>query len=124
MFFNLITNKYVWFLLLIGIIYYLWNQNECLKVYYFMRDDCKFCKEMKDEWSKVETEIQNTKILCKKININDAKYKNIKDNFNFKTVPHIVKIYNDGTRDVFEGDRTSTEIIAWIYKDMNLSIID
>jgi glutaredoxin len=117
---NLLKNKYVCGLVLIGIIYYLWNQNKSLKIYYFMRDDCKYCIEMKDAWDKVELKLQNSRILCKKININEPKYKNIKDNFNFKTVPHIVKIYNDGTRNVFEGERTGDEIIAWAYKDMNL----
>ena len=41
--------------------------------------------------------------------------KKIKDNFDFTTVPHIVKINANGTRDVFKGKRTYDEMIAWIY---------
>ena len=106
---------YLFVVILLLIIYYLWNQTTDLKVYWFHNPKCEHCKEMKDEWKKIEDKLCGTGIKYKLIDITDPKYKKIKDNFNFTTVPHIVKINANGTRDVFKGKRTYDEMIAWIY---------
>ena len=108
---------YLLVIVLLLLVYYLWNQSNNLKVYYFMKPECKYCKEMADEWEKVENKLCSSGITYKCIDITEPRYKKIKDNFNFKTVPHIVKINNNGTRDVFDGKRKSDEIIAWIYEN-------
>mgnify|MGYP000011484323 FL=1 len=99
------------------IIYYMYNSSKNIKVYWFYKPDCKYCIEMSDDWKKLENKLYTSGILCKKMNIEEAKYKHIKDNFNFKKVPHIVKINANGTRDIFDGDRKLDDMLAWIYKN-------
>lgn len=108
---------YLVVIILLVVIYYLWNKSNNLKVYWFHKPDCKYCKEMLDEWEKVEDKLYGSGIAYKRIDITEPRYKKIKDNFNFKTVPHIVKINSNGTRDVFNGKRKCDDIIAWIYEN-------
>jgi hypothetical protein len=111
---------YLLVVVLLVLVYYLWNQSNNLKVYYFMKPECKYCNEMADEWKTVENKLSGSGITCKRIDITEPRYKKIKDNFNFKTVPHIVKINNNGIRDVFDGNRKSDEIITWIYENYEI----
>jgi thiol-disulfide isomerase/thioredoxin len=104
-------------LILLVAVYYLWNKSNNLKVYWFYKPECKYCKKMEDEWQKVEDKLCGSGIICKRIDITEPRYKKIKDNFNFKTVPHIVKINLNGTRDVFDGTRKCDDIISWIYEN-------
>jgi len=108
---------YLFIVALLLIIYYLWNSTDNLKIYYFYKPDCKFCKEMGGEWENVENKLGGSGISYKRIDITNPRYKKIKDNFDFKTVPHIVKINTDGTRDVFKGVRKCYDIIGWIYEN-------
>ena len=108
---------YLLIIVLFIIIYYLYNQTKDLTVYWFHKPNCKFCIEMEDEWKKVENNLLGSGIKYKRIDITNPKYKNLKDNFNIKTVPHIVKINADGTREIFKGDRKCNDIVAWIYEN-------
>ena len=111
---------YLLIVVLIVVIYYLWIQTENRKVYWFMKPECKYCKDMSGEWDKVENRLSGSGITCKKIDITDPKYKNMKTNFDFKTVPHIVKINTNGTRYKYDGNRKCDDIIAWIYENYEL----
>lgn len=87
------------------------------KVYWFHKEECKFCKEMEGEWAKVEKKLIRSGIDCQRIDITDPKHKKITENFDIKSVPHIVKINSNGTREVFKGTRKQNDIITWIYEN-------
>ena len=111
------TWTYIYIIAIImGLFIYYNNSSNDIKIYWFMKPECKFCIDMKPEWKKVENKLYTSKITHKTIDITDAKYKHLKDNFDFTTVPHIVKINSNGTRDVFTGTRTCDDIIGWLYK--------
>lgn len=102
---------------LLIIIYYLWNQtNESCKIYWFYKDTCDYCKEMKTEWELIENKLSGTTIKIISIDANEPKNKKMRKNFNISTVPHIVKVFPDGTRCVYKGVRKCDDIIEWAYE--------
>ena len=108
---------YLFIVFLLLLIYYLWNQSNEIKMYYFYKPDCKYCKEMTEDWNHVEKKLCGSGILYKKFDITDPRFKKIKYNFNVKTVPHIVKINKNGTRNIFDGKRKCDDIISWVYEN-------
>jgi glutaredoxin len=112
------TWSYIYIIsIVLGLIIYYQISSKNITIYWFMKPECKFCIEMKPEWNKVENKLCASGIIYKTIDITDSKHKYLKDNFEFKTVPYIVKINNNGTREVFDGERKCDDIIGWIYKN-------
>ena len=108
---------YVIIIVLIGIIYYLWNPHvETCKIYLFHKPSCKYCKEIEPEWVKLENKLKNTSLTPIRIDINEPENIKLKKNFKVETVPHIVKVFNNGIRNKFKGTNTYDDIIEWIYK--------
>ena len=70
---------------------------------------------MMGEWDDVENKLYGTGIKYRRVDTTDPKYKKLKDNFNVKKIPYIVKIDTDGMRYVFDGKRKCDDIIAWLY---------
>ena len=106
------------------IIYYLWNKiEEKCKVYLFYNQNCdqsiddesKKIKTFMDEWIKVENKLKNTNINPIRINIEEPENIKLKKNFNVEKTPTIVKVFNNGIRDVYKGTMEYTHIMEWIY---------
>ena len=107
---------YLVIVVLIALVYYLFNNKSNLKVYWFHRPGCPHCDNMEDEWAGVETKLQGS-IETKRIDISDPKYAIIKKNFNIETVPQIIKIKSNGLRINYEGARKTKDILEWVYED-------
>jgi hypothetical protein len=102
---------------LILVIYYLWNQNsETCKIYWFHKNECKNCTEMKNDWEMAEKKLQSTSIKMISIDANEPQNKKMRANFKIDTVPHIVKVFSDGTRSVYKGVRKCDDILEWAYE--------
>jgi hypothetical protein len=86
------------------------------KLIWFYDPNCGFCRQMESEWSKLETLSIFTFIpplSTRKVDI--TKLCNLKfvRNFNVSSVPHIVRINRDGSRDVYTGSRKALDIWYW-----------
>ena len=102
---------------LLIIIYYLWNQtNETCKIYLFYKPDCTKCKDLNIDWEKIENKLKNTTISPIRINISEPENIKLKKNFNIEKVPSLVKVFNNGIRNVFNGNNNYNDIMEWIYK--------
>ena len=110
-------NTYLIIVVLIFAVYYLWNQtNETCKIYWFHKNECKYCKEMENDWEMAENKLLSTSIKMIRIDANEPQNKKMRANFNIETVPHIVKVFPDGTRSVYKGKRKCNDIIEWAYE--------
>ena len=102
---------------LLIIIYCLWNQaNEKCKIYLFYKPDCDKCKDLKLDWEKIENKLKSTTINPIRINISEPENIKLKKNFNIEKVPSVVKVFNNGIRNVFKGTNNYDDIMEWIYK--------
>jgi hypothetical protein len=102
---------------LLIVIYYLWNQtNETCKIYLFYKPDCDKCKDLKLDWAKIENKLKNTTLSPIQINISEPENIKLKKNFNIEKVPSVVKVFNNGIRIVFNGNNNYNDIMEWIYK--------
>ena len=102
---------------LLIIIYYLWNQtSEKCKIYLFYKPDCTKCKDLNIDWAKIENKLKNTTISPIQINISEPENIKLKKNFNIEKVPSLVKVFNNGIRNVFNGNNNYNDIMEWIYK--------
>ena len=104
------------FLLVFAIIYYLYYDNisssKCI-LYYFYRPGCGYCDMFNPIWFEL-TSIVSDKIQCKKINTADAVNRKLTDNFNIDGVPTLIKVYPNGIRSTFVGDRNIDSIKVWL----------
>jgi glutaredoxin len=109
-------NTYLIIISLLVVIYYMWNQTiETCKIYWFYKDGCKYCKEMENEWELVENKLLSTSIKMIRIDANEPRNKKMRANFKIQTVPHIVKVFPNGTRSVYKGVRKFVDITEWAY---------
>jgi glutaredoxin len=102
---------------LLAIIYYLnikLKSSNNVKIYWFYKPNCKFCKKMEDEWKTVELKITD-KYCAIKIDVSKPEYFKMRKNFDVKTVPQIVKVDNIGNRYMYDGKRDHKKILEWIY---------
>ena len=102
-------------IILIGILWYTYKIQNSVTVYFFQRPDCTYCNKMKDEWNEVTKSLRFSGISIKNIDINNPKHSKLHDNFEVKSVPHVVKLYPNGIRDIYNGDRNKYDILKWIY---------
>jgi hypothetical protein len=107
---------YATIIVLIVLVYYLFNSKNTIKVYWFHRPGCTHCDNMESEWEGVERILQGSCIETKRINTGESKYASVKKNFNIDTVPQIIKIKPNGMRYKYEGKRTTDDIVAWIHE--------
>lgn len=88
------------------------------RVIWFYRPDCGHCQKMHPEWDKFESSAVFTvfpPIEAKKININEPQNATMAENYEVQGVPFIVKLDNDGVRNIYNGSRTSEDIFRWAY---------
>lgn len=83
------------------------------RVYWFYSPKCGYCHKMKDEWNKVEKDMLLSMNRTVNVNIIEPKNQKLCDEYDVKTVPHIVKVKN-GKRYLYTGNRTKKDIIQWI----------
>jgi len=106
-------------IVLLVLIYYLYNNKESQKVYWFYKPGCPYCDEMESEWENVEKKLQGSCITLRRINTADPKHGTVKKNFDIDTVPQIIKIKSNGMRYKYEGERKTDDIISWIHEDFD-----
>ena len=85
------------------------------RVYWFHRNGCPACMKMKAEWEKFENMTNASMVKTIRVETTDPRNHFLAENFGVSTVPHIVKVKND-VREVFTGDRTAGQILAWSKK--------
>jgi len=108
---------YLFIIVLLVIIYNLWTQsNETCKIYWFHKPGCPACKSMANEWKLVEDALRSSSIKTMRIDISNPKYNKMTINFNIESVPCIVKVFPEGTRCVYTGDRKCNNIVEWAYE--------
>jgi thioredoxin-related protein len=113
---------YLVIFILLCIIYYLYNINDKIKVYWFFRPGCPHCDNMEKQWSNVEGHMWGPHVEVKRIDTSKPENAEIATNFNITGVPQIIKIKSNGMRYTYEGERKSKKIIKWIVEDHNLKI--
>lgn len=98
-------------MLLLFLIWFIWR---CLSkpVYWFYRDSCPHCINMKTEWNKFESQCWCSMIQPIKINIADPANQSIADRYNIQSVPTIIKI-ESGVAFEYKGNRTYNDIYKW-----------
>ena len=108
---------YIWIMYLLLLVFLLHTYRTAYgtRIYYFYKPECKFCKELKPAWRLFSDTCSWTMTVPVEIDISQSCNDKLKKNFNFKTVPHIVKVKND-TREIYDGERTSENILEWSKK--------
>lgn len=100
-------------LVIVGIILliYFYRELYSTKVYWFHRPGCPHCDKMADEW---KTFAGRTGFMIQAVAVDTTLPENklLSDNFDFETVPHIVKV-KEGIRTVYSGERKAADIMAW-----------
>jgi len=71
---------------------------------------------MENDWEMAENKLLSTSIKMIRIDANEPQNKKMKANFKIETVPHIVKVFPNGTRSVYKGKRKCNDIIEWAYE--------
>ncbi len=103
-------------IVLLLIILFLIHRNYSKKVIWFYRPDCGYCRQMEPEWEKFQFRAKFTifpPIEVKKININEERNFDIAQNYGVNSVPFIVKLENDGVRNIYGDERISDNIFKW-----------
>lgn len=88
------------------------------QVIWFYRPDCGHCHNMKPEWDKFSSAMCLTvfpHIETKKIDISDPQNAYLAENYEVSGVPFIVKLEDDGVRNIYNGDRTYGDLSRWVY---------
>ena len=98
--------------------YYTYKTAYGTRVYYFYKDSCQHCAKLSPAWDLFASSCAWSMITPIKINC-EKKNQGMRDNFDAKTVPHIVKVRND-IREIYKGDRTSSDILEWSKKPIQL----
>lgn len=109
---NVIMNKYLLVLICIVILWLVWRLMS-KTVYWFYRDTCPHCVDMKPEWDKFEYQCMFSNIRPVRIDITDSRNQNIVDQYGVESVPTIIKI-ESGMGIVYNGNRTSQDLYEWV----------
>jgi len=104
------TKYYVGLIVLILLVF-LYKKAYETTVYWFHRPGCPACEKMKVEWSLfVKTAPWLTNVVA--VDTTDSTNDELASNFEFTTVPHIVKVCGN-IRTVYSGKRTASSISEW-----------
>jgi hypothetical protein len=88
------------------------------RVLWFYRMDCGHCQRMHSEWDKFETQAAFSMfppIHTRKIDINDPANMDMAANYQVQGVPFIVKLSEDGVRNLYDGNRTAEDLFKWVH---------
>lgn len=90
---------------------------ESVKVYRFTNPACNACIASQSEWDKFASSCYFK--LIKPIEIDTLKLESAKlmNNFGVKSTPTIYKLYPDGRRFLYSGDRSSEDLLNFSKKE-------
>lgn len=77
------------------------KEKEKIKLIYFYMKGCKWCKKFESLWSKLKKSVKDVKYM----KINGPKNETMKDKYNVKTYPALVKIQGN-SHELFSDERT------------------
>ncbi len=87
------------------------------RVYWFYSPTCGHCQNMEAAWE----ELESTMLMMVKpvrINIKDEINRAMADNFGVDSVPTIYKVDPTGQRELYQGDRSPEDLVAWARKSI------
>jgi thiol-disulfide isomerase/thioredoxin len=92
------------FILCIVCIVLIFKMNQTT-VYRFMKPSCTHCVKSKPEWDQFKS---MTSVKCVEIQVDGSPWEQkLADNFKVQSVPCVYKVYSDGQRFEYTGERTA-----------------
>ncbi len=101
---DLFSNIYTWYVVVLLLILWLYREVYSTKLYFFYKDTCPYCKDIKEAWNKFTPECGW--FQYKVYTINSAHSPQLADKFGVNKVPTIFKLNPDGSRVDFTGEHT------------------
>lgn len=108
-----LENEQIGLLVCVLIILWLIVRINSVIVYRFYRPTCGACAASQAEWDSFKMSCLFKMIRCVDVNLDDYSNKDMAANFDIKGVPTIYKVYPDGCRVLYNGERTSAAYMAW-----------
>lgn len=108
-----LDNEQIGFLLCILIILWLIMRMHCVVIYRFYRPTCGACVASQNEWESFKNKCMFKMIRCVDVNLDDLSNQSIAKNFDVKGVPTLYKVYPNGCRVAYNGERTAAAYMAW-----------
>lgn len=102
-------------ILILFILVHMFYMNS-VKVYRFYRPTCGACSASQLEWDKFKSAVFFQRVKPIDVNLDVglvAKNINLSNNFDVKGVPSIWKVYSDGRRFEYKGDRSKEDLISF-----------
>jgi hypothetical protein len=111
-------NLLVLVLLSILLLIFLFN-SYCIKIYRFYSPSCGACTASEPEWKKFKRKTFFSSIKTIEVNVNskNAYPLELVNNFKITTVPSIWKVYTDGSRYEYSGDRSAEDLCDFAFTD-------
>lgn len=106
-------------LLIIFILVHMFYMNS-VKIYRFYRPTCGACAASQLEWDnfKLSVFLQRVKPIDVNLDVGlVATNTDLSNNFGVNSVPTIWKVYSDGRRFEYKGDRTKADLISFALND-------
>jgi thiol-disulfide isomerase/thioredoxin len=87
------------------------------KIIWFYRPNCGWCNKMESAWQQLErsTMFSIIPIETQKININDPVNHSIAQTYGVSGVPFIIKLTQDQSHNIYNGDRSFQDMYQWAY---------
>lgn len=105
----------MWLFAIIAIllIYYLYCNKTI--VYRFYRPTCGYCTSTQDDWDSFKFNGITSLIFGYDVNLDDEDEDNLKlaRKYKVNSVPTIIAVLPDGTANVYNGNRSADDILAW-----------
>ena len=108
------NKNYIVALIAASIILLIWRYM-CKPVYWFFRESCPYCIQMKDEWVQFKYMTTISMILPIDIDITTLDGQAMSKIYGVSSVPTLIKI-DDGRPSIYDGDRNALDIYLWATK--------
>jgi hypothetical protein len=93
---------------------------DSVKIYRFYRPTCGACSSSQSEWDNFKSAVLFRRVTPIDINTESgmiSKNADLSVNFGIKGVPSIWKVYADGRRFEYKGDRSTADLISFSLND-------
>lgn len=88
--------------------------NDKIVVYWFFRNGCPHCDNMKESWNKLKSGNLPSNYTLIEVDTALEKNNKLSEKYGVNGVPHIIKTTSNGYYKVYSGDRSSSDMKYWI----------
>jgi len=104
----------LWVCFLVILLLYILYSNSVL-VYRFYRPSCGYCRASQDDWELFKMKGYTNLVFGKDINLDDCPESDmhLANRLQVNSVPTIITINDDGSANVYSGNRKAESILSW-----------